>query len=39
MNNNNGIQIWTVPATGLYNITIAGVLDAQAVLVKDMVLL
>ena len=24
MNNDNGIQIWTVPATGLYNITIAG---------------
>jgi len=24
MSKNNGIQIWTVPATGLYNITIAG---------------
>ena len=24
MSKNNGIQIWTVPATGLYNITVAG---------------
>ena len=24
MSENNGIQIWTVPATGLYNITVAG---------------
>ena len=30
MNNNNGIQIWTVPATGLYNITIAGAAGGRA---------
>lgn len=31
MSDNNGIQIWTVPATGLYNITVAGAGGGRAV--------